>query len=31
MLGGYTIRLTYEHMTKEEKEKFLDVTGYKID
>lgn len=30
LIGGYTIRLDYEHMTAEEKEKFLEVTGYKI-
>jgi uncharacterized protein YegJ (DUF2314 family) len=30
LIGGYTIRLAYEHMTPAEKEKFLDVTGYKI-
>ena len=31
LIGGYTIRLTYEHMTPEEKKEFLKVTGYKID
>lgn len=31
LIGGYTIRLSYEHMTPEEKVEFLDVTGYKID
>jgi uncharacterized protein YegJ (DUF2314 family) len=31
LIGGYTIRLSYEHMTPEEKEEFLQVTGYKID
>jgi uncharacterized protein YegJ (DUF2314 family) len=30
LIGGYTIRLTYEHMTAEEKKEFLKVTGYKI-
>jgi uncharacterized protein YegJ (DUF2314 family) len=30
LIGGYTIRLTYEHMTAEEKDEFLKVTGYKI-
>ena len=30
LIGGYTIRLSYEHMTPEEKEEFLKVTGYKI-
>jgi uncharacterized protein YegJ (DUF2314 family) len=31
LVGGYTIRLSYEHMTPEEKAEFLEVTGYKID
>ena len=31
VIGGYTIRLSYEHMTREEKEEFLEVTGYKLD
>jgi uncharacterized protein YegJ (DUF2314 family) len=31
LIGGYTIRLSYEHMTPEEKEEFLRVTGYKLD
>ena len=31
LVGGYTIRLTYEHMTPEEKEEFLKITGYKFD
>ena len=30
LIGGYTIRLTYEHMTSDEKKEFLRVTGYKI-
>jgi uncharacterized protein YegJ (DUF2314 family) len=30
LIGGYTIRLTYEHMTPSEKEHFLKVTGYKL-
>ena len=30
LIGGYTIRLDYEHMTAEEKKEFLKVTGYKI-
>ncbi|MGZ9220760.1 MAG: DUF2314 domain-containing protein [Anaerolineales bacterium] len=30
LIGGFTIRLSYEHMTREEKEEFLRVTGYKI-
>jgi uncharacterized protein YegJ (DUF2314 family) len=31
LIGGYTIRLDYEHMTSEEKEEFLKNTGYKIE
>jgi len=31
LIGGFTIRLSYEHMTPEEKENFLKVTGYKIE
>jgi hypothetical protein len=31
LIGGYTIRLSYEHMTPEEKKEFLRVTGYKLD
>lgn len=30
LIGGYTIKLSYEHMTAEEKEEFLRVTGYKL-
>jgi uncharacterized protein YegJ (DUF2314 family) len=30
LIGGYTIRLTYDHMTADEKKEFLRVTGYKI-
>lgn len=30
LIGGYTIRLDYEHMTPDEKEEFLKNTGYKI-
>jgi len=30
LIGGFTILLSYEHMTPEEKEEFLKVTGYKI-
>lgn len=30
LIGGYTIRLSYDHMTAEEKKEFLKVTGYKI-
>lgn len=31
LIGGYTIRLTYEHLTPEEKKEFLKNTGYVID
>lgn len=31
LIGGYTIRLSYEHMTPEEQEEFLKVTGYVIE
>ena len=31
VIGGYTIRLTFEHMTADEKKEFLKVTGYKFD
>jgi uncharacterized protein YegJ (DUF2314 family) len=31
LIGGFTIRLSYEHMTPEEKEEFLKVTGYKLE
>jgi uncharacterized protein YegJ (DUF2314 family) len=31
LIGGYTIRLSYDHMTPEEKVEFLKVTGYKIE
>ena len=30
LTGGYTIRLSYAHMTAEEKKEFLKVTGYKF-
>jgi uncharacterized protein YegJ (DUF2314 family) len=30
LIGGYTIRLAYEHMNPDEKKEFLRVTGYKI-
>jgi len=30
LIGGYTIRLAYAHMTPDEKEHFLKITGYKI-
>lgn len=31
LIGGYTIRLAYEHMTPDEQKEFLRVTGYKIN
>jgi len=31
LIGGYTIRLSYEHMTPDEREEFLKITGYKIN
>ena len=31
LIGGYTIRLAYEHMSPEEKKEFLRVTKYKIE
>ena len=30
LIGGYTIRLAYQHMTAEEKKEFLRITGYVI-
>lgn len=30
LLGGYTIKLAYEHMSPAEKKEFLRVTGYKL-
>lgn len=30
LIGGYTIRLAYEHMSSDEKKEFLRVTKYKI-
>jgi uncharacterized protein YegJ (DUF2314 family) len=30
LIGGYTIRLAYEHMNPDEKKEFLRVTGYKM-
>ena len=30
LIGGYTIRLAYEHMSPSEKKKFLQSTGYKL-
>jgi uncharacterized protein YegJ (DUF2314 family) len=31
LIGGYTIRLAYEHMGSAEKKEFLRVTGYKMN
>ena len=31
LIGGYTIKLSYQHMTTEEKKEFLRVTGYKLE
>ena len=31
LIGGYTIKLAYKHMSPEEKKEFLRVTGYKLD
>jgi uncharacterized protein YegJ (DUF2314 family) len=31
LIGGYTIRLSYEHMMPEEREEFLRVTGYQME
>jgi uncharacterized protein YegJ (DUF2314 family) len=30
LIGGYTIRLAYDHMSPDEKKEFLRVTGYKL-
>jgi uncharacterized protein YegJ (DUF2314 family) len=30
LIGGYTIRLAYEHMSADEKKEFLRVTKYKL-
>jgi uncharacterized protein YegJ (DUF2314 family) len=30
LIGGYTIRLAYEHMSPQEKKEFLRVTRYKL-
>ena len=30
LIGGYTIRLAYEHMSDQERKEFLRVTGYKM-
>jgi uncharacterized protein YegJ (DUF2314 family) len=31
LIGGYTVKLAYEHMSPTEKKEFLRVTGYKLD
>lgn len=31
LIGGYTIRLAYEHMTPEEKQEFIRITGYLME
>ena len=31
LIGGYTIRLAYDHMTLDERDEFLKITGYKIE
>jgi uncharacterized protein YegJ (DUF2314 family) len=31
LIGGYTIRLAYEHMSPDEKKEFLRVTKYKLE
>ena len=31
LIGGYTIRLAYLHMTPEEQKEFIRITGYTID
>jgi uncharacterized protein YegJ (DUF2314 family) len=31
LIGGYTIRLAYDHMSLEEKKEFLRVTKYKME
>lgn len=31
LIGGYTIRLAYRHMTPDEQEEFIRITGYKVD
>ena len=31
LIGGYTIRLAYEHMTSEEKQEFIRITGYLME
>lgn len=31
LIGGYTIRLAYQHMTPEEQEEFIRITGYTVE
>ena len=31
LIGGYTIRLAYEHMTSDEKKEFIRITGYVME
>ena len=31
LIGGYTIRLAYQHMTPEEQDEFIRITGYTVD
>jgi len=31
LIGGYTIRLAYLHMTPEEQEEFIRITGYTVE
>jgi uncharacterized protein YegJ (DUF2314 family) len=31
LIGGYTIRLAYQHMTPDEQEEFIRITGYTVD
>ena len=31
LIGGYTIRLAYQHMTPDEQEEFIRITGYTVE
>jgi uncharacterized protein YegJ (DUF2314 family) len=31
LIGGYTIRLAYRHMTPDEQEEFIRITGYNVE
>jgi len=31
LIGGYTIKLAYKHMTPEEQEEFIRITGYTVE